>query len=735
MYLNLGIVAVAAAAAGAVYWYAWRPLPETSGTRRAPLSGRASIARDASGMPHITAESIEDALFLQGFAAAQDRMWQMDTLRRAAGGTLAEVFGPAALQLDREARRLRMERLAELHTAALAQADRAVLAAYARGVNFYLETHRGAPALEFRLAGYDPRPWRIVDSVLIGLLMYRDLTTTWMDDLRKAALLAAGDREKAPALFAAGAGAAPGSNAWVISGRHTASGKPLLANDPHLEYSIPGIWHAVHLRAPGLDVAGVDLPGMPCVIIGHNDRIAWGVTNLGYDVQDLYLEKMDLQTGRYAFRGQQEQARLERDVVKVKGGADVEYSVLVTRHGPVAIEDGRPLALRWAAAEADGFQYPFLDLNRARNWTEFRAALARYPGPGQNFVYADVDGNIGYQATGRLPVRRKFDGDVPADGSSGDYEWDGFIPFEELPTSFNPPSGRIVTANQNPFPASFPYRVGGNFAAPYRARQIEQMLRSREGWRASEMVIVQKDVYSDFLHTLAKELVAAYERRPDGGPAVGEAIALLRGWNGQMEKRTAAPLIATLAYQHIRKAVTERALPGKGTEYAGSNGAIPTNQVAPVVIERLLHERPKDWFDDWDRAILRSFRDAVEEGQRMQGDSVRRWDWGAYNRLTLVHPVGSQLPLVSRYFNIGPVEQSGSGLTVKQTTRRLGPSMRMAVDLADWDRSQLTLLTGISAHVLSSHYKDQWDDYYAGRGRPFPYRRVQAEETLVFEPQ
>ncbi len=732
-WLNILIVLAAATVAAAVYWYAWRPLPKTSGTLIAPISGRASIVRDASGMPHITAASIEDALFLQGFATAQDRMWQMDTLRRAAAGRLSEVFGPVALELDRNSRRLRMERLADQHAAALPEADRAVLAAYARGVNYYLETQRRSLPLEFRLAGYDPRPWRIADSVLIGLLMYRDLTTTWTGDLRKAAVLAAGDREKAPALFAAGAGTSPGSNAWAISGRHTATGKPLLANDPHLEYSMPGIWHAVHIRAPGLNVAGTALPGMPCVIIGHNDRIAWGVTNLGFDVQDLYVEKIDVQTGRYVFRGREEQARLERDVIGVKGGARVEYSLWVTRHGPVAVEDGRQLALKWMAAEQGGFQYPFLDLNRASNWQQFTSALARYPGPGQNFVYADVDGNIGYQATGRLPIRRNFDGDVPVDGSTGEFEWEGVIPFEQLPRLFNPDSGRIVTANQNPFTEAFPYKAGGNFAALYRARQIENMLQRRDNWRADEMVIVQKDVYSDFLHFVAKTVAASCEKR-GGGQKVHEAAALLREWNGQMEKGTAAPLIATLAYQHLRTALAERAVPGKGPELGSANTAIPNWQVAPMIVERLLRERPKDWFADWDEAIVRSFRGAVEEGQRMQGDDVRRWNWGAYNRLVLSHPIGSQLPLVAKYFNIGPVEQSGSSLTVKQTTRRLGPSMRMAMDLADWDRSQLTLLTGVSAHVLSSHYKDQWEDYYAGRGRAFPFRNFEPDATLNFTP-
>jgi len=696
----------------AVYWYACRPLPRTSGTLSAPVSTRASITRDAAGVPHIRAGSIEDALFLQGFATAQDRLWQMDALRRAAAGRLSEVFGPATLAMDRDARRLRMERVADEQAAALTAAERAQFAAYARGVNFYIETHRSRLPVEFRLLRYDPRPWTVADSVLVGLQMYREMTVSWTGDRAGPAALA----------FAEQRGMA-GSNAWVISGRHTAGGKPILANDPHLQYSLPGIWHAVQLRAPGLNVAGVALPGTPGVIIGHNERIAWGMTNLGFRVQDFYIEKLDPRTGRYLFKGREEQARLERGAIGVRGGASIEYTQWITRHGPVYIDNGQAIAFRWTAAEPGGFRYPIIDLDRASNWRDFTAALAAYPGPAQNFVYADVDGNIGYQAAGRLPVRR-FSAGAPLDGASGEYEWDGFIPFETLPREFNPSSGRIVTANQNPFPHGFAYAVDGDFAAPYRAEQIEHLLESREGWRAADMVTIQKDVYSAFLFDLARDIVAAHKGR---GQDVADAIDVLRGWNGQMEQGAAAPLVAMLAYRHLRRAIAERA--------AEAKIVLPAGKSEPVIIEQMLRKRPKEIFPDWDDVVVRSFREAVDEGRRMQGGNVRRWDWGAYNRLFIPHPVLSRLPFVGRYYTIGPIEQSGSSLTVKQTTRVLGPSMRMAADLGDWDNSQLTLLAGESGQPLSGHMTDQWDDYYNGRGRPFPFRNVEPDGTLEFIPR
>ena len=724
----IGIAAIALLAAG--YWFAWRPLPQTSGRIKAPISSEGRIGRDRLGVVHISADSLEDAAFLQGFATAQDRMWQMDALRRLAAGELAEIVGPGMLEADREARKLRMRRIAEQQYRTLPQGDRALLAAYARGVNFYLETYRDRLPLEFHLLSYEPRPWTVVDSMLVGLQMYRELTTSWRADAGHAAMLMAGDPAKVSFLFPTATGDAvqPGSNAWAISGKHTATGSPILANDPHLQFSLPATWHQVHLQAPGLNVAGVALPGLPFVIIGHNERIAWGVTNLQFDVQDLYLEKFDPQTGRYLYRNRWEQARLEREWIAVKGQRPVEAAVWVTRHGPIFLnENNQYYSLRWAAAEPNGFEFPFADINRARNWEEFRNALRRFPGPGQNFIYADVDGNVGYQATGKLPIRRNFDGNLPVDGSSGEAEWDGWIPFDELPSIYNPASGILVTANQNPFPENYPYRVSGTFASPHRYRQIYALLRSRQKWTPEEMLAVQKDVYSPLSHFLAKQVVAAWDRHKSKDPSLEEAIELLRNWNGQMEKGTAAPVVATLFYQHLLRDVAEKAAPGKGLAYGF--------QAAPAVVEKLLREKPKDWFEDYDAFLLSSFADAVDEGKRMQGPRIAKWDYGRLNTVTLAHPVISRLPWIGSYFSIGRVPMSGSATTVKQTTQRLGPSMRFVADLADWDCSLQNITIGQSGHILSSHYRDQWKAYYSGKSFPLQYKKVKLEEELRVSPR
>ena len=745
--INLSIAVLLVAVLGIVYWFGWRSLPETSGVITAPIGGRATIARDDRGVPHITAASSDDAIFLEGYAMAQDRMWQMDAFRRLAAGELSEVVGKSALESDQDARRWRMQRVAEAQERRLTPASRAILAAYARGVNYFLETHRGRMAPEFAVLHYDPRPWRVRDSVLVTLQLYRMLASTWREELNRSQMLAGGDAAKVNFLYPqrSGSEVQPGSNAWVISGARSTTGKPILANDPHLEWSVPSEWYLVHLKAPDLDVTGATLPGFPGVITGHNRRIAWGITNLGFDVQDLYREQINLENGRYLYQGRVEQARLERDVIAVKGQAPIEFTLWVTRHGPIFVDDGGSnhssvhYSMRWIAADDQPMQFPGLDLDRAQNWDEFNAALKNFAGPSQNFVYADVDGNIGYHAAGWLPERDKdCTGDVPLDGTSGACEWRGIIPYEDLPHSYNPPSGMIVTANQNPFPADYAWPVDGRFGSNYRARQIAARLGSRSHldigpkWQVADMLTVQKDVYSALSHFLAGQMAEAFDRKAAakadaGGAQVRAAVDLLRSWNGQMEKGTAAPMLAALAYERLRNAVAERASPGHSSNYE-------TSYLAPEMVERLLRERPPDWFADYDALLLKSLKEAIADGEKVQGSKLSRWDYGRFNEIEVQNPVFGKLPLVGKYFNIGPVPMSGSPTTVKQTTRRLGPSLRMVIDLSNLDHSLINITTGETDSALSRHYMDQWDAYYAGESFPMQFDRVQASGVLTVNP-
>ena len=728
-YINWGIALLLAAALAVVWWYAWRPLAQTSGTLQAPVSDRVSVKRDSLGVAHIEARTLDDAVFAQGYVTAQDRLWQMDTLRRLAGGDLAEIIGPDALESDKESRAFRLRRIAEEQSRNLDPRDRALMAAYARGVNHYIETHRNRMPVEFSVLGYDPRPWSIVDSLLAGLHMFRILTAIWKDEIQKETMLASGDPAKVNALYPVRTGQEiqPGSNAWVIAGSRSATGRPILANDTHLEWTFPSTWYMVRLKSPEVNVTGFTLPGLPMVIIGHNDRIAWGVTNLQFDVQDLYLEKLEGKTGRYEFAGAVQQAQLDRDSIAIRGRRPADFTTWVTRHGPVLVsKDTRIYSLRWVAAQPGGFRFPFVDVNRARNWAEFRSALALFTGPAQNFVYADRDGNIGYQAAGRLPVRQNFTGDVPVDGSSGKFEWAGFIPFDRLPSAFNPSAGAIVSANQNPFPRDYEFQVSGNFAAHHRSTQIRQRLDAQRGWKPEEMLSIQTDVYSELYHYLARRVNAAWERRKPDSAELMEAVNELKKWNGQMTADGAAPMIASLIYQHLRKAIVERASSGSALTY--------DREIAPAVIEGIVRSESRDWFPDYDQLLIEVLHDAVAEGRRLQGRNLGRWDYGNQHVLRLAHPLLSRAPLIGRYFRLPAVELSGNPTTVKQNNRRLGPSMRMVVDLSDWERSLANVSVGQSGQVLSSHYKDQFDAHMSGRSFPMQYEQVDARDTLILEP-
>ena len=745
--VNLSIAAVLLLVLAAVYWLAVRPLPKISGEIVAPVSAAATVRRDARGIPHIEAASWQDAIFLQGYVTAQDRLWQMDTLRRFGGGTLSEVFGPGPLAADRLSRSMRMQAIAEADVAHLAEDERAVLAEYARGINFFIDTHHGNYSLEFSLPGhsYAPRPWTLADSVLVSLVMFRDLTNSMDLEFAKGTMFALhADPAKMNILFPAMQGqyVRPGSNAWAVSGAHTADGKPMLANDPHLAYGIPGTWHLVHLKAPGLNVSGAALPGIPCVISGHNEQIAWGVTNLQTDVLDIYGERLDEKTGRYLFEGKLEQAQLDRQVIRVRDAKPVTLEVWVTRHGPVVLHEGQQsFSMRWSAAE--GFGFPLLKLDRAHDWNEFRTALSDFWGPAQNFVYADRSGNIGYQAAGRVPIRPNFDGGVPVDGTSGRFEWDGYIPYEQMPNIYNPASGIVATANQNTFPPDFPYRVSGSFADKYRIEQIRALLSAKRKLTVDDMLAVQKDVYAAYDKFLAEQIVQLHPSKEEADRA---AVDILRRWSGQMDKDQAAPFITELLNNELSTNLPRLLLltagapkpamptkPLKDTRVVGLSLPHPRQQV----IESLLRNRPAGWVpnDDWNAYLLAAFHAALEQGRKLQGSPISKWRWGHALHWKFEHPVGKQIPLADYFFNLGPVEMSGSGTTVKQTTLSLGPSERMVVDFGDLDRSVQNLVVGESGAVASSHYKDEWPAYYVGTSFPMEFEHIDAKDTLRVRPQ
>lgn len=769
LLINVSIAVLILVIGIAVYWYGYRPLPKTSGEIGAPINAAAVIRRDGRGVPHIEAASSHDAIFLQGFVTAQDRLWQMDNLRRYAAGELSEIYGRSTLGLDERSRAMRMRAIAEHDADLLSAEDRAVLVEYARGVNYYIDTHRGNYPLEFDLPGraYAPRAWTTIDSILVGLTMYRDLTDRWKFDFDKGTLMAeATEKAKAQLLFPAVQGELPnpGSNAWAISGARSADGKPMLANDPHLAYSVPGVWYLVHLKAAGLDAIGAALPGIPGIITGHNDQIAWGVTNLEADVMDLYSEQIDEKRGTYLYQGKLQQAQLDKQMIGIRGGRPAPFDTWVTRHGPIVLRaNGKAYAMRWSAA--DGFGFPFFDIDRARNWEQFRAAVSRFWGPAQNFVYADRAGNIGYQASGRVPIRKGFFGDVPLDGASGDFEWAGYIPFEQLPSTYNPPEGIVASANNNPFPPGFAYTVGGNFADRYRINQIRARLSAKPKLTVQDMLSIQTDVYSAFDVFLARQTIAAYAKCGNQNELASQAIDALRDWNGQMDKDQVAPTITELLREQISaNLVTSLLTPGliKGAEpklktqqpqgSAGksgrpgriAHGLVLVSTIVPVydmpprpqVLERLLTTRPQGWVakNDWDAWMMQAFSAALESGRNRLGSPVSSWKWGRILQWHLEHPIGKELPFMNRFLDIGPVWMSGCSTCVMQMIGTVGPSERMVVDLGDLDKSVQNLMLGESGEVASPHYKDEWPAFYSGKSFPMEFDHINAKDILAVKP-
>ena len=511
----------------------------------------------------------------------------------------------------------------------------------------------------------------------------------------------------------------PGSNNWVVSGAHTVSGKPLLSNDMHLGHRIPNIWFEAHLTAGDFDVAGVTLPGTPFVIVGHNRRIAWGFTNLGPDVEDIYIETFN-DKGEYLTPSGWRAPERRREVIHVKGAQDVSFDVLTTRHGPVATElmagETRPIALKWTAYDPEGLTFVFGEVNAARNWDEFRRAFSHFRLPGQNVVYADVDGHIGYQATGAIPIRKSGNGALPVSGSDDSHEWTGYIPFDELPRLFDPPSGVIATANSVASTKDDRHAISNEWGSPYRTERIYQMLEAKPKLAAADMLEIQNDIYSDVELLFAKKFAAAVDASRTASPRSREAADILRKWDGRFTKESAAATLVSMVRRQLMLMLLEaKAGPMLARQY--------TWYRSTVALENLLSNQPRAWlppkYSTYEELITAAVEVAVSDPSAPQ--DLKTWARGRAFPLEIQHPVLGKIPLLNRFTGPGTVPQSGSGQTVKQVGRRFGPSERLTVDFADFDASTLNIVNGESGNFLSPHYNDQWPLWYEARTKSLPF--------------
>ena len=752
-FLWLAVLSCLLAAAG--YAYLRQSLPKTEGEiHLTGIGAPVEILRDRYGIPHIFAASLEDASFGLGYAHAQDRLWQMEMGRRIAAGRLSEVVGPGGLEIDRFMRTLGVRRAAEANLRAVDSDTRQQLDAYTAGVNAFLASGPVLPP-EFWLTGVRPEPWSSIDSVAWTKMMAWDLGRNFAEELLRMRLAKTLPLARIHEFLPPYPGEPPpviadlkelygtlerdairlarfapdneglGSNNWVVSGERSASGKPLLANDPHLALSAPPVWYFAQMSAPGVSVIGATLPGVPGVILGRNERIAWGFTNTGPDVQDLYIEKLEAAGGYLAPEGPRPFQEIE-ETINVKGAQPEKLRVRISRHGPVisdvlrAARDETPrghvIAFAWTAlAEDDRTVQVALKFARAREWDGFLAGARDLVAPQQNIVYADIEGNIGFVAAGRVPLRKvanDLKGYAPAPGWLAKYDWDGYIPFEQLPRSFNPASGAVVTANHRITPPGYPYFISSTWEPPYRADRIQQLLDATRKHDVPSFARIQADVTSLAMRELLPKLLATRPRSEEAR----KALELLRKWDGAMAPERAEPLIAWAWWRELARAI-----------YADELGdAFRQNWLARAVfMSNVLSGDPglARWCDDvrtpavetCEEQLSLSLDAALEDLGRRYGADPSRWRWGEAHVARHEHrPFGRQ-PLLAKLFDIR-VPSPGDAYTVnvgrsnfnddaEPFANRHAASLRAIYDLSDLEKSLYIHSGGQSGNVLSDHYR------------------------------
>lgn len=775
------------------------PVPAASAAISVAISAttaagrRIDIVRDANAVPHIYAGSLADAYFALGFVHAQDRLWQLEIQRRTASGRLAEILGPSALDTDRFLRTLGVRRNAERILPNLAPDAREALQAYADGINAWLLQRRGPLPPEFVITGAPPpAPWEPADSLAWQTMLAWDLGGNWSQELMRMRmaqhLSLAQINELLPpypgdpvlatrdytawyrslagttAQLAAVAAIAPrsqvagmGSNNWVVSGTRTRSGKPLLANDPHLGLSVPGLWYLAHLSAPGLNVIGASIPGLPAIVLGHNDRIAWGFTNTGPDVQDLYIERINpVDPRQYQTPDGWAAFDVRVESIGVKGQPDVPILVRSTRHGPV-ISGALPIADRsaldvrthviafaWTALRPDDLTLQAgLRMNRAANWQQFVSAVRDFNTPQQNIGYADVDGNIGFIAPGRIPLRapeNDLHGLAPAPGWDAHYDWQGFIPFESLPRTFNPAGDRIVTANQKIVDADSDTFLTSEWALPYRAERITALLAARDRHDVASFSAMQYDHVSLAALDLLPSLRAT---RPTSAIAT-QALHLLAGWDGSMEATLPQPLIVNAWMRELSRRLLAVPL---GADLMRDYWDLRTAQPFLVNVLRNAHGA-SHWCAvpaeggapapaDCGALLSQTLDAALRDLQARYGGAPENWHWGMAHVALLGHRPFGKVPWLAPWFDLRePVPGDTYTINVGQYAlrdaeapfaSRHGPGLRAIYDLADLENSRFIEAGGQSGNRLSPFYGNTLRPWAAGGSLPMRTRRADVE--------
>jgi penicillin G amidase len=790
----IAVVLVMTIALAAGFWYRDASQPRIDGrVALAGLSAPVDIVRDAEGIPHIFAKSAGDAYFALGFAHAQDRLWQLELNRRIPAGRMAEILGPNALDTDRFLRTLGVRRNAEKILANLSADTRAALDAYARGINAYLENRSGPLPPEFILTGAPaPEPWQPVDSIGWQTMMAWDLGANWTQELLRMRLAQrlslAQINEFLPPYpgdpvlqtqdytglyrtltgttgqLAAVAAIAPpsyvdgmGSNNWVVAGGLSETGKPLLANDPHLGLSAPALWYFAHLSAPGLNVIGATLPGIPSVVLGRNDRIAWGFTNTAPDVQDLYIERINPDDrGQYQTPDGWAEFKRRTETIKVKGKPDVTLEVRETRHGPVisgalpiidkaALDAGKyVVAFAWTALRADDLTLQAgMKFNRAANWQQFLEGAKDFGSPQQNIVYADIDGNIGFVAPARVPVRKAendLKGLAPAPGWEARYDWDGFIPFEQLPRRYNPASQRIMSANHKIVDAGYPYFLTSEWTLPYRAQRIDALLDVKP----KHSMVSFADIQKDHVSLAAQEILPLLKKTVPRSERAKVALDVLAGWNGSMDAERAEPLIFNAWMRSISRQIFADEL----GEDLMKDYWEQRNVHLPTINVLMNKDGQARWCADrtgggakaqgCDEVLSSSLETALGDLESRYGQDMWNWRWGEAHVARSEHRPFAKVDVLAQFFDIR-VPTPGDTFTVNVGRHNLrdektpfanrhAASLRALYDLSNPENSLFIHSTGESGNVLSPLYRNYSQRWAQVEYLPMKTRREDVEK-------
>jgi penicillin amidase len=763
LYVLTGLLVLIVVIGAGGYLWLRTSLPQTAGTIAVPgLAGEVAIVRDGDGVVTIRADSEADAFHALGFAHGQDRLFQMERMRRLGAGRLSEVAGADTIGIDTYMRILGLYRLAEAEAAALPGDMRATVDAYAAGVNAFLETHSGALPPEFQLMGISPEPWRPADSLVWGKLMAMQLSGNWSEELLRYRLSGRlspaelnelwpappnddlgvpqaekpDDRADLSPRLSDLLGEKGASNSFVVAGSRSASGKPLLANDPHLGLQNPIQWYLVRIETPGLRLVGATAPGVPMLIIGHNGHIAWTFTTTHSDTQDLFLEKLlpDDPT-RYAGPDGPMAFATRQEIIKVDGDDDVALDVRQSRHGPILSDapslewrdETQVLALAWPAlASDDATALALYRINRARNVEELRTALNDFDSPMQNIVYADTAGHIGFLAAGRMPVRKKLSsaGEMPAPGWTGDYDWTGFLQLTALPQAVDPAVGWIATANNDIRPPGYAPFLGAGWEAPYRFRRIADLIAETPKHTAETLAAIQLDTLSPAAQAALPGLLKRLQRPETEREAEKSAADLMRTWDFTVGRERPEPLIFTAWLMELNNTLLRDRLGPYFKDYARFNFSdivkLTASNESPSCNDAGSAPRKT-----CDQRVTEAFVAAIEKLEDAYGSNPSRWRWGDAHRARFGHPLFDRIPVLRDLLH-DPIATDGDNFTVNRATPRIdfesvvypdvhGAGLRVVFDLADLDRSKFIIAGGQSGNPLSAHYGDQIEWWRDGR--------------------